>query len=147
MYIEVWRQGKDHRLMITLHERGVSPLPRGNDAPHLPMRNDFAPQEIAAVEGIDLGLVQPNQELMAYYHLHNGLQIASIGKKAEALGFALGDIIVKVGNQFIASSDQLASALQKEDQVPIFLLRHGQPIFIPYNKTRLTHLQEDNEES
>lgn len=144
--IQVWRQGKDHHLMIILHETGTRPLPsRGEEPLRLPMRNNFTPQEIAVVEGIDLGLVQPNQELLAYYHLHNGLQIASIGSKAEALGFALGDIIVKVGNQRVESPGELAFALHKEDQVPIFLLRHGDPIFIPYTKARLTHLQEDNE--
>lgn len=132
--------------MIILHETGTRPLPsRGEEPLRLPMRNNFTPQEIAVVEGIDLGLVQPNQELLAYYHLHNGLQIASIGSKAEALGFALGDIIVKVGNQRVESPGELAFALHKEDQVPIFLLRHGDPIFIPYTKARLTHLQEDNE--
>lgn len=41
-------------------------------------------------------------------------------------------MIVKVGNYKITSAEDLEAALEHQENVPIFLIRNYQPIFIPY---------------
>ena len=79
-----------------------------------------------------IGLKNVNKQTLAYYHLDSGMQIATISQKAESFGFALGDVIVKVGNYKITSAEDLEAALEHQENVPIFLIRNYQPIFIPY---------------
>ena len=88
--------------------------------------------EVTVAEYPGIGLKNVNKQTLAYYHLDSGMQIATISQKAESFGFALGDVIVKVGNYKITSAEDLEAALEHQENVPIFLIRNYQPIFIPY---------------
>ncbi|MFH4354982.1 MAG: trypsin-like peptidase domain-containing protein [Neisseriaceae bacterium] len=130
--VYLWRAGHSLTIQLTLAPK------EDFDRTRADLRfNDKQPQvnheeEVHTVEGLDLGLKRANQQVLSYYHLNSGLQIVSIGRKAEGLGFMLGDIIVKVGENEISDQEDLEVALRRQKNVPVFLLRNNQPIFIPY---------------
>lgn len=95
-------------------------------------QNNFKEGVISSVPGLDMGVKKANPDILSYYRLASGLQIVFLGKKAAALGFTLGDIIVRIGNYEINNIDDLAVALKNQKHVPVFLIRNYQPIFIPY---------------
>ncbi|MBN3859522.1 PDZ domain-containing protein [Neisseriaceae bacterium PsAf] len=127
----IWREEHGLKVTITLQPRGDLNKIKG-DIIKSNEKNNLKNTEIYAIEGLDVGLKKPNQDILSYYKLDSGLQIASIGNKAESLGFALGDIIVRVGAYDIKNADDLEVALRNQKNVPIFLIRNYKPIFIPY---------------
>ncbi|QRN41218.1 MAG: trypsin-like serine protease [Neisseriaceae bacterium] len=127
----IWRQEHGLNVKIILQPRGDLNKIKGDI---IKSNGESSPKsgDIYAMEGLDVGLKKPSPDILSYYQLESGLQIDSIGSKAESLGFALGDIIVRVGEYKIKSTDDLEVALKSQKNVPIFLIRNYKPIFIPY---------------
>lgn len=128
----VWREGHGLKVYLRLNPREDLAQIRNKIILQNQTHTFDSQGEVTVAEYPGIGLKNVNRQTLAYYHLDSGMQIATISQKAESFGFALGDVIVKVGNYKITSAEDLEAALEHQENVPIFLIRNYQPIFIPY---------------